>query len=134
MLLRLSLCSRLHEKNLLEVYLVGRTLRKTRRDFPLYAAYIRRDRRRRGTYLNIIVTITRRLRGPGRGIPNKHLSIHLRGTLPVRDLTVAAPTVGRRAVYDSTRFAKQERKTPRERERKREGREGEHLHACPPRS
>lgn len=28
------------------------------------------------------------LRGPGRDIPNKRLSIHLRTILPVRDLTV----------------------------------------------
>lgn len=30
------------------------------------------------------------LRDPGRDIPNKHLSIHLRTILPVCDLTVAA--------------------------------------------
>lgn len=44
----------------------------------------------RCTYLNIISTIMMLLRGPGRDIPNKRLSIHLRTILPVRDLTVAA--------------------------------------------
>lgn len=47
----------------------------------------------------------KRLKGPGRDISNKRLSIHLRTILPVHDLTVAASTVGRRMlVYDSVRF------------------------------
>lgn len=47
----------------------------------------------------------KRLRGPGRDIPNKRLSIHLRTILPVHDLTVVASTIGRRMlVYDSVRF------------------------------
>jgi len=39
----------------------------------------------------------KRLRGSGRDIPNKRLSIYLRTILPVHDLTVAASTVGRRS-------------------------------------
>lgn len=57
------------------------------------------------TYLNIIWIIMKRLKGSGRDMPNKRLSIHLRTILPVHDLTVAASTVGRRTlVYDSVRF------------------------------
>lgn len=54
-------------------------------------------------YRNIISIITKLLKGSGRGIPNKRLSIHLRAILPVHDLTVAAgrPLV---VVYARLRF------------------------------
>ena len=57
-------------------------------------------------YLNIIWIIMKRLKGPGRDIPNKRLSIHLRTILPVHDLTIVVSTVGRRMlVYDFAFFS-----------------------------